>query len=415
MSTQVSVGVTGRNSAVLKRALPARHGFWLSALVFAVTMAFGTVPAPLYAFYRARDGFSTFMITVIFAAYAVGVISCLFLAGHISDWFGRRRLTLYAILAEIVAALLFLFWPALPGLILARIVTGVGVGLITATATAHIGELHALARPDAGRTRAERAAVGANLGGLAAGPLIAGLLAQYVDHPLVIPYLLFLGLLLIAVVAVLLVPETVDLSGERPRYRPQRISIPAAGRPLYFTVAVASFVAFSILGLFTSVAPGFISGTLGHRSPLLAGSVTFVVFGASAIAQILVSKLSATRQVSSGLAVMALGVLIVTAGVWWPHLAVFIVGGIVAGSGVGVLFKGSLGTVAGLARPQARGEALAGLFLAAYTGLVVPVLGIGAATLQVSLRSALLGFAVGVLVVVAGVAVRLRTAPVERP
>jgi hypothetical protein len=51
-------------------------------------MAFSTVPSPLYGLYRARDHFSVFMVTVI---YAVGVIGALLLArrpGHPHD---RRR------------------------------------------------------------------------------------------------------------------------------------------------------------------------------------------------------------------------------------------------------------------------------------------------------------------------------------
>ena len=65
-----------------------RHGAGLWAVVFAfvAVMAFSTVPTPLYTLYQARDGFSTFMITVIFAAYAVGVTVALFFAGHVSDW-----------------------------------------------------------------------------------------------------------------------------------------------------------------------------------------------------------------------------------------------------------------------------------------------------------------------------------------
>jgi MFS family permease len=392
-----------------RRTLPHAHSFWVIGVVFAAAMAFSTLPAPLYAFYRQRDGFSTFMITIIFAAYAVGVIGSLFLAGHTSDWLGRRRLVLAALSAEVVAALLFLFWTALPGLILARVVTGIGVGLITATATAQMGELHSTARPGAGRGRSDRISVLANMGGLALGPLIAGLFAQYVAHPLTVPYAVLLVVLLLAMAAVLVVPETVDLTRERPRYRPQRVSVPTQGRPLYYTVAIASFAGFSILGLFTSVAPGFIAGTLHHTSPLLSGTVTFLVFGAGASAQILSSGLAAPRQVQLGLALMAVGVLIVTAAVWWPTLALFLLGGMIAGSGVGVLFKGSLATAAGLARPESRGEALAGLFLVAYVGLVVPVVGIGVATRSVSLRDALLGFAIGVLLVIAGAAARLRT------
>src|SRR3954454_18218762 len=118
----------------------ARHGlgFWLIATVFLTVLAFSTVPAPLYPLYQRQDGFSAFTVTIVFAVYAVGVITSLVLAGHVSDWTGRKRILLPALGVEIVAAVLFLAWPALPGLILARFLTGIGVGLVSATATAYL-------------------------------------------------------------------------------------------------------------------------------------------------------------------------------------------------------------------------------------------------------------------------------------
>jgi hypothetical protein len=77
-----------RLSAVLPEPGSRRHhgvGFWAVALTFLTLAAFTTVPSPLYALYQARDGFSEFMLTVIFAAYAVGVVGALALAGHLSD------------------------------------------------------------------------------------------------------------------------------------------------------------------------------------------------------------------------------------------------------------------------------------------------------------------------------------------
>ena len=58
--------------------------------------------------------------------------------------------------------------------IVARVLSGLGIGMITATATAHLSELHAAARPSAGRARADLVATVANLGGFAFGPLVAG-------------------------------------------------------------------------------------------------------------------------------------------------------------------------------------------------------------------------------------------------
>src|SRR4051794_41573420 len=65
------------------RVSARRHGvgFSLIAFAFLTAMAFSTVPTPLYPLYMAKDGFSTFMVTVVFAVYAVGVVISLVLAG----------------------------------------------------------------------------------------------------------------------------------------------------------------------------------------------------------------------------------------------------------------------------------------------------------------------------------------------
>src|ERR1700746_2828055 len=87
------------------------------SFAFLAVMAFSAVPSPLYGLYRARDHFSVFMVTVVYAVYAVGVISALLLAGHLSDWYGRRRLLLPALGTAIASAIVFLTSKSLAGLL----------------------------------------------------------------------------------------------------------------------------------------------------------------------------------------------------------------------------------------------------------------------------------------------------------
>ncbi|WP_238013474.1 MFS transporter [Dactylosporangium sp. AC04546] len=385
-----------------RRGLSHEQGFWAIAFAFAVSLAFTVVPTPLWALYQRHDGYSTIAVTIAFAAYAVGVVTSLFLAGHVSDWLGRRRILVPAVLLEAIAATLFITSTSLGVVIVARVLSGLGIGMITATATAHLSELHTAARPGAGRARADLVSTVANLGGFAFGPVVAGVLAQYVSAPLRTPYLVFLALLLLAALAVSLVPETVSVFPRR--YRPQRVNVPAATRPRYFAAAAGAFAALSVLGLFTSLAPSFVSGTLHHPSRALAGLVASLVFASGAAMQVLLRRQPIRHQLVTGLALMVLGLVTVTAGVWGTSLAVFLAGGIMAGGGAGALLKGAISTVVDLAPPAVRGEALAGLFLGGYLGLAVPVLGLGFATQVVSPRVALLGFAAAVILVIAGAA-----------
>jgi membrane protein implicated in regulation of membrane protease activity len=53
-----------------------------------------------------------------------------------------------------------------------------------------------------------------------------------------------------------------------------------------------------------------------------------------------------------------------------------------------------------VAEPQARGEALAGLFLSGYLGLAVPVVGLGLAAQHLSVKHAVLYFAVVLVVLI---------------
>jgi MFS family permease len=257
------------------------------------------------------------------------------------------------------------------------------------------------------RRRAEIIATAANLGGIGLGPLVSGFLAQDAGDPLVVPYLVFEVLMLAGVLALALAPETVARPESRPRYRPQRVSVPAQHRPAFYAASAAAAAEFALFGLFTSLAPGFIAGTLHDTSHALAGTATFVVFGAAALTQIVVSRAPLRRQLAFGLAALVLGLGLITTAFWLASLALLLAGGVVAGSGAGAAFKGSVTTVMSIARPEGRGEALAGLFLAGYVGLAVPVVALGLATQLLSARVAVAGFAVLLVAVVALVSRRL--------
>jgi MFS family permease len=377
--------------------LPHRHGFWAVTFAFVVMMAYSAVPTPLYGLYAARDGFGPLTITMVFATYAFGVVVSLFLVGHLSDRYGRRRLLAPALALSAASAVIFLTWRGLPGLLVARVLSGLAVGAVTATATAWIAELHAHARPEADGRRGDVVAVAANLGGIGTGPLVSGVLAEWVAGPLTVPYLVFLVLLAAAAILVLLTPETRAPvpAAARLRYRPQRVSVPRAARGAYCAAAGAAVAGFAAFALFTSLAPGFLSGVLGDRSRALAGAAAFAVFGAGAAAQLLLAGRGRRELIAAGAAGLVGGAALTVVALWLanPSLALFLAGGATMGAGAGALFKGALMTVVAVADDEHRAEALAGLFLAAYVGLAVPVIGLGLLVGAVAPKVALLVFA----------------------
>jgi len=369
-------GAPGEQSAPISqvRSFSTRRAhavtFWLAALAFLLNMAFSAVPTPLYVLFQQRDHFSDLMITVVYAVYAVGVIASLFLWGHLSDWHGRRRLLVPALLANVVSAVIFVSAPSLAGLMVARVISGVAVGLSIATATSYLAELHGRARPGTSGRRAQVVATSANLGGIGLGPLAAGLLAQFAPWPMRLSFIVFGAALLVLAGGIALSPETVRRPDLMPPYRVQRVSVPAHSKRLFRAATGAAMASFAVLGVFNSLVPSFLLGSLHESSHALAGAVAFAAFAASAVAQIVTPRTPTSKLLGWGVPIVALGLALLTGGMWNADLVMFVVGGILTGGGA------------------------AGFFLGAYVGLSIPVVGLGVATTYWSERNVMLVFVV---------------------
>jgi MFS family permease len=389
---------------------PVSHlaGFWIVAASFLATMAYATVPTPLYPLYQERDGFPVWVITMIFAAFAVGVVCSLFFAGHISDWAGRRRIAVIAVLVSALSAVLFLVWNDVPGLLTARFVNGVSIGILTATATAHLGELRAVARPAENAVVAASVAGAANLGGLALGPLIGGVFAEYLPAPLFLAHAVFLVVLLVVAGLLATTPETVRPPVPRPAYRPQRLAFPPTSRPAFVAAGLGAFASFALFGLFTSLAPTFLIDAFHEPSHLLAGVTPFAVFASAAVAQLALVRVAQRTQLTIALLSCAVGLVAIAGGALAPAFALFLLGGVVAGVGVGILFRSAIATAGSLAEPGRRGETLALIFLIAYCGLALPAIAVGISLLFADETTVLLVFSSLVLLATVGAGLVMR-------
>ncbi|MEW2547355.1 MFS transporter [Streptomyces sp. NPDC047002] len=370
-----------------------RLGYPAAALVFAIGMLGTTLPTPLYGLYREELGFSEFVVTVVFAVYAVGVIAVLLLAGNFSDQAGRRPVLLCALVLSAASALCFLFEGGLPVLLVGRLLSGFSAGLFSGAATVTVMEV----APRADARRAGFAATAANMGGLGCGPLVAGLLAQYAPSPLTLPFLVDLGLIVVAALLLWGLPETVR-ERRAPRLRPQGLTVPPEVRGVFAPAAVAGFAGFALLGLFTAVAPSFLAETLHEHNLATAGAVVFSVFLASVAGQSLTDRIGARRTLPGGCFVLVAGLLLVASGLYWESLPLLVAGAVCGGLGQGLSFRAAVGALSAAAPAEHRGGTVSSFFVVAYLGISLPVVGVGALSLATGLRDAGLIFAACVVV-----------------
>ncbi len=351
-----------------------RAAFWLLAFVFAATMLGTTLPTPLYVIYQARWHFAASVVTLIFAVYAAGVLAALLLAGRSSDQAGRKPVLAVALGASALSTVVFLLAPDVGVLLAGRIVSGLSAGLMTGTATAALTEL---VPAPAGR-RASLVATAANMGGLGLGALVAGLFAQYLPHPTTLVFAVYLALLAAAGGCLLFIPETV-----RPRRRPALrfagLGLPARGRGEFIAAAAAAFSAFSLLGLFSALAPTFLGSVLHEHNHAVQGGAVFLIFAVGTLTQPLASRFGSRRVVLVGLGLFLAGLGLIVAALAVAGVALFLAGTVVAGVAVGAVFTGSLATASRLAPPGRRAQTVSAYFVACYCGLAVPVVGVGVA------------------------------------
>jgi MFS family permease len=369
--------------------VPGRVAFWLLAFVFAATMLGTTLPTPLYDIYQAQWHFSAAIVTVTFAVYAAGVLLTLLLTGRTSDQAGRKPVLAAALGCSALSTVVFILAPNVGVLMAGRILSGFSAGLMTGTATATLTELI----PASASRRASLVATAANMGGLGLGPLIAGLFAQYGPHPTVLVFQVYLAVLAVAGLCLFLVPETVS-PRRRPVIRFAGLGIPERGRGEFIAAGVAAFAAFSLLGLFAGLAPTFVASVLHEPNHAVQGAVVFGLLAVGTVTQLVLARFGSRRVVMAGLGLFLAALTLIVAALAAASMALFLGGTVVGGAAVGAVFLGSLATANRLAPPGRRGQTVSTFFVLCYAGLILPVVGVGVATLFIGDFPAVLAFSV---------------------
>ncbi|CAB3759886.1 MFS transporter [Paraburkholderia humisilvae] len=374
------------------RASPA---FLLVALAFIINMMGTTLPTEVYRYYQAAYGFKPVTITVIFAVYAFGVLGALLLVGNWSDQLGRKRMLTCGLGASAASALVFLISSSLPELMVARLLSGVSAGIFTGTATVAVIE----AAPVSLRHVATLAATASNMLGLGCGPVLSGLLVEYLPAPMRTPYAVHLALIGIALLALRGVPETAPIPTHT-KLRMQRIALPRAVRGAFVPAALSGFAGFVVVGFFTAVSPQLMRTVLGFQSDVAIGLVVFLLFASSAIGQAAQSLLPPSWRQPAGCVGLIAGLLLVAFSTLAATSSALLAGTVLAGLGQGASFRAGLGELTARSPADARAGVTSAYFVVLYVALSLPIIGLGIATQRTDIRHATLLFAAATILLV---------------
>ncbi len=343
----------------------------VSALVVVFVVAFGTnVPTPLLLVYRETLGMDATALTGAFAIYAAGLVPALLLAGPASDRLGRRRVVVPFVLLSVVTSLLFLgAGSSVALLFVGRFLQGAVSGVVFSVGTAWLGEL---VGPAGRSARLTTAALGA---GWALGPLVSGLLAQWVPAPTVLPYLVHIALMAVGLVLLVRIPETLPPQRRRAGGPLLNLGVPPRARwPFTLVVLPIAIAVFTFPSTAVTVLPLLLIPAMPEIAVAVTGLTAGVTLLTGVFAQPLERRLGAVRAGPAGIAIGAAGLALSLVGAAVHAWPVLVPVAVLLGAGYGLCLAAGLTTVAWLAPPTERG-ALTGTFYAcAYLGFGVPLL-----------------------------------------
>jgi MFS family permease len=381
-----------------------RAAVGIVAAMIAVLFAGSTVVTPLYVIYQRQFGFSGLTLTLIYAVYVVGNLAALLLFGPVSDRLGRRRTALPALAVGLLSTLTFLFAQSTGLLFLARMLSGLAIGVGAGTGTAWLAELIA----DEDKSRATTIATAGNFFGLAMGGLLAGVLAQYAPWPLRLPFLCYLPALLAVVALIWFTQETVaqPVPGLTEATMRPRLSIPQDIRSQFVPPAVAGFGALALVGFYAALAPTVLAQQLHETNHAVAGALLFE------LAIVVCGSIVAARTVSSrsamlwALALMLPSVVLLVWAQIVGSMIVMITATAVCGVAAGLGYTGSLQVVNQIAPQDRRAEVVSAYFICVFCGNALPVVGIGVLAALAGPNTGSLAFA-GLIIAFAAAALSL--------
>lgn len=386
MARAGNTSIPGTTSELGKTATIIAVGCLIGAL-----FAGSTIATPLYVIYKQQFGFSQITLTLIYAVYVIGNLTALLVFGRMSDEVGRRRTAVIAIGIAITGALVFLFAHGVASLYVARVLSGLAIGIGAGTGTAWLAEL--IAEQD--RSRATVIATIANFTGLGLGALIAGLLAEYVALPLRTPFIAYLAVLVIVAALLAFARETVDrplAAFAQLSIRP-RAGVPSSIRPRFVAPAVTGFGAMALVAFFAALAPSVLANELHVTSHAVAGAIFLELAAAVALVIALTRSLSSRTAMLWSLGLMLPSLALLVAAQFVGSLAIMIASTATCGVAAGLGYRGSLQVVNQIAPDDRRAEVVSAYFICCFLGNALPVIGIGVLSTVTSMTVASLVFA----------------------
>ena len=338
-----------------------------------------TAPTPLYPLYQSEFNLTSVSLTLIYAAYAAGVIITLLTVGYISKKLSDLR---YMIIPSLILVFLgsavFAFADSFVWLFTARVIAGIGTGALTGAANV---SLVRYGPNDNGKIAALIATLSFTTG-LALGPVVSGFSLQLNCYPTVSPFVFIMVFSIIALVGIMISwPKNIkegrgnkmelnecvsdnSISSNKNMYSSRK----------FFIVSFSLFICWVIAASIFSLGPSIAQEVLGIHKNGIFGYVMAVYLIIAGVSQIVSRKISPELSLFYGGVSIFCAVLILFLSLFFGSVFLASIGLIIAGYSYGAVFVGCATLINIISPKMNHSKIVSKFYFIAYVANWVPVL-----------------------------------------
>ncbi|ARC58591.1 Bacillibactin exporter [Frondihabitans sp. 762G35] len=360
---------------------------------------------PLMPLYRDVIGYTQVDVDLFLAFYVLGLVPGFVLSGSLSDRFGRKPIILAAlVIAAAGSALIASGGAVMIVMCLGRMLSGLGVAAAMVAGSSWLKQL-AVAE-GCGAPGARRASLALSIG-FGGGAGIAGVLAQFVALPTVVPYAVHVVACLVAFAAVVGVDNTERVGVSR-GLGLREMCIPQHAHATFWTrVAPTAPWIFGAAALSFAFGPSLVKDQVGSSQVIFATLVTLLTLGSGTATQLAsapIDRVLRGRSGPVGAICVALGACILALASVTGQPLIVVLAAPVFGCGYGLCMVAGLALTQSLARPEELAGLTATFYALSYLGFFLPLA--FAALAPIATGSTMLLLTAAVIVVCAAVAGR---------
>ena len=389
---------------------------WIS-IAMCIGVMGTALASPLYPLYQDRWELNASHITQLYVAYmAAGLTGLLFL-GRLSDIKGFMPVLRTGLILVTSGVTLSAFAWDVGSFLFSRLMIGMASSMIVTSASIGLGQVNR--GGDVQRAAATTSLMLAF--GFGLGPVVGGLIAQWVPQPLFSSYV---PSMLLGVLAIYALFQIKPPAGKQPaplekaswRTWMPRLTLPASHlRRPYLVGCLSACCAFAMFSLFASLAPSFMAQMVPWHGPATSGfSIGIILFLSSGF-QLLIRRWPAKRSVIVGLLSFALACMALLLNLWASSSLLFIVCVLLTAFGHGLCMYGGMSVVQKVSPPHQRAGLTSTYLITGYLGAILPILGLGWLADHLGLDQGLMIFCSLIIVASLSVSFIAYLTPVQNP